>query len=491
MQGASGDASACRAATRSLTSLLESHIAAGGSGGSAGGAADSSAAIAARDAALIDANIARLTQRIRHLESDLQDARSELQAAQMRRAQVASSSTSQAKGRSGGAGSSAGAGGATPRALTDRLNAQIDAALGIEPAAANGVDASSRGKDELRALLDGCARAARLQHKAIERQAEQLTWARNRVTAATNLGDPKKAEAARAKVQEAEAHGNMIRGDAGKIEQLVIALEATLNTSDAFAALRPVAMQIKQAVWQVYSVHNGQKPAADEGASIVGKRTYTMEEILSAGTKLPDQPPRAAAAAAATGSAAAAAAGGSASLSEQSRPSSVPTSEAYQPLDHQPQVLSQGTPQRGPSPAPPAAQQSGPSPPALQSRGAGPSMPAWGAPLPQGSTAHAHGHAQQSQQPFLAHQPPMAQPFGSASISAAGSVPTAPAPTPAGVPSVGGADSRAGAAPQQEQQQQEQAGQPPQRGASGSAGLSERSNSALAAPWRRRRAGCA
>ena len=281
------DMSASKAATRSLASLLESHLAAAGG---RGGGATSSAASAdhTREAALADASIARLSQRIRSLEADLLDARSELQAAQRRRAMLPPPSSKGGSGR-GAAASSASqqhqrnaSSSSTPRALAERLDAQMQAAVGA------GVPAGGDSDDALTQLLESCERCAQLHDKAMERAVEQHGFARNRANAAANLGDVAKRDAARRKVDDVRASADKARAEAGRLEQLVTALEASLSTSESFARLRPLAMEVNEVIWRVYTSHSQlDAPAAAPASSGASghKRTYTMEEILQAETK--------------------------------------------------------------------------------------------------------------------------------------------------------------------------------------------------------------
>lgn len=286
---AAADIPACKAATRSLASLLESHLAGSGGSRAAGGGADAAAATYARDAALLDASVARLTQRVRALEAELMNARSELQAAQRRRATLPPPQQA-AAGRSGSASAApqhvrtgSHKSSDTPRTLAERLDAQLQAAVGA------GAPMGGEDGDALLQLLEGCLQCAQLHDTAMKRMGEQLSFARNRVNAAANLGDAAKRDAAQKKLDDVRAGADKARTEAGKLESLVTALEATMSASDAFARLRPIAMEVKEVVWRVYTAHDALNTPANSGPTggSAGRhtRTYTMEEILQAGSK--------------------------------------------------------------------------------------------------------------------------------------------------------------------------------------------------------------
>ena len=245
------DMSACKAASSALASLLESHLASTGGHSRSGSrsAASTAESTAARDAALIDANIARLNARIKSLETDLDNARSELHAAQMRRARLPMPQAQSTQTPRGSAPAAPGKG--TPRALAERLDAQIAAAIG--GGVANDGHLHDVDTGTLPTLVATCQQCATLHAKAMDRLVEQVEFAQNRVTAAQNLGDPSKADAALAKVADLQQRGAHLRSEAATLEQLMTALEATMHGAESFRGQRAQVMAVKETVWNIYN----------------------------------------------------------------------------------------------------------------------------------------------------------------------------------------------------------------------------------------------
>jgi hypothetical protein len=269
-----------KAATQSLARVLESQLM---SEASRSSGRTSTLSTNARDIALIDANISKLSARIRGLEVDLQDSRSELHAAQMRRATL-----EKPVGR-GAPLPTTPDGTDRARTLAKRLDVQFTAALW-------GGAVVGQSEETLHTLLDSCHRCALLHDKHMERLAEQLDFALHRAAAATNLGDQLKRDAANKMVVDLRGQSSRTHDAATRLEHLVESLDGNINKSSLFSTLRPISMQVKQILWKVHSAHNVLSTSDQPGACCTvvpgGKKAMTMEEILHANVKATSTPRR-------------------------------------------------------------------------------------------------------------------------------------------------------------------------------------------------------